>query len=55
MRLRISRDTLDSLQRFKSRLTLPGWDETIEALLRQAGEPTAGSNGNHAPVGAPPP
>ena len=48
--LRINRETLDSLQRFKSRLTLPGWDETIEALLRQAGEPTAGSNGNHQPV-----
>lgn len=48
--LRINRETLDSLQRFKSRLTLPGWDETIEALLRQAGEPTPGSNGNHQPV-----
>ena len=52
--LRISRDTLDSLQRFKSRLTLPTWDETIEALLRQAGEPSPGSNGNHQPAGAPP-
>lgn len=49
--LRIRRDTLDSLQRFKSRLTLPTWDETIEALLRQAGEPTAGTSGNHEPAG----
>ena len=50
--LRVRRDTLDSLQRFKSRLTLPTWDETIEALLRQAGEPSPGSNGNHEPAGA---
>jgi hypothetical protein len=49
--LRIRRDTLDSLQRFKSRLTLPTWDETIEALLRQAGETTPKSNGNHEPAG----
>ena len=34
--IRIQRDTLDSLQRFKSRLTLPTWDETIEALLKRA-------------------
>ena len=44
--LRVRRETLDNLQRFKSRLTLPDWDDTIEALLRQAGEPTPGSNGN---------
>ena len=50
--LRVRRETLDSLQRFKSRLTLPTWDETIEALLRQAGEPSPGSNGNHEPAGA---
>jgi hypothetical protein len=48
--LRIRRDTLDSLQRFKSRLTLPTWDDTIEALLRKAGEPSPGSNGNHEPA-----
>jgi len=34
--LRIRRDTLDNLQRFKSRLTLPTWDDTIEVLLRMA-------------------
>jgi len=49
--LRLRRDTLDSLQRFKSRLTLPTWDDAIEALLRQAGEPAPGSNGNHDPAG----
>ncbi len=49
--LRVRRETLDSLQRFKSRLTLPDWDDTITALLRQAGEPTPGSNGNHEPAG----
>jgi hypothetical protein len=48
--LRIRRDTLDSLQRFKSRLTLPTWDDTIEALLRQAGESTPKTNGNHEPA-----
>jgi len=34
--LRLRRDTLDDLQRFKSRLALPTWDETFEALLRLA-------------------
>ncbi len=34
--LRIRRDTLDSLQAFKSRRTLPTWDDTIETLLREA-------------------
>ena len=34
--LRLRRDTLDNLQRFKSQLTLPTWDDTIEALLRLA-------------------
>ncbi|HEU4488252.1 MAG TPA: DUF6084 family protein, partial [Actinomycetota bacterium] len=37
--LRISRDTLDALQRFKSRRALPMWDEAFEALLAEAGEP----------------
>ena len=32
--LRLRRDTLDNLQRFKSRLALPTWDDTFEALLR---------------------
>jgi len=34
--VRLRRDTLDDLQRFKSRLTLPTWDDTIETLLRLA-------------------
>jgi Family of unknown function (DUF6084) len=34
--VRLRRDTLDDLQRFKSRLTLPTWDDTIEALLKLA-------------------
>ena len=34
--LRIGRDTLDNLQRFKSRLTLGTWDETIDVLLRHS-------------------
>jgi hypothetical protein len=37
--LRISRDTLDALQRFKSRRALPMWDEAFETLLAEAGEP----------------
>jgi hypothetical protein len=37
--LRVRRDTLDALQRFKSRNALPGWDSTLAALLDQAGEP----------------
>jgi hypothetical protein len=49
--LRLRRDTLDDLQRFKSRLTLPTWDDAIEALLRLAGEASPGSNGNHEPAG----
>jgi hypothetical protein len=34
--LRVRTDTLDNLQRFKSRLTLPTWDDVFEALLREA-------------------
>lgn len=45
--IRVQPDVLNALQRFKSRLTLPGWDETIIALLRQAGEPGPGSKGEH--------
>jgi Family of unknown function (DUF6084) len=49
--IRMRRETLDALARFKSKLTLPDWDHTIEALLRQAGEPVSGSNGgNHIPA-----
>jgi hypothetical protein len=49
--VRVRRDTLDNLQRFKSRLTFGTWDETFEALLHLAGETTPGSNGNHEPAG----
>jgi Family of unknown function (DUF6084) len=36
--LRVSRDTLDALQRFKSGRALPTWDQAFEQLLKQAGE-----------------
>ena len=36
--LRVSRDTLDALQRFKSARALPTWDQAFEQLLKQAGE-----------------
>ncbi|MQA85707.1 MAG: hypothetical protein GEV03_14055 [Streptosporangiales bacterium] len=36
--LRLSRDTVDALGRFKSRNALPTWDDTLVALLKQAGE-----------------
>jgi len=38
--LRVQRDTLDALQRYKSRNALPTWDSTLAALLAEAGEPT---------------
>ena len=38
--IRVRRDTLDALQRFKSREALPSWDDALEALLEQAGEPS---------------
>lgn len=44
--LRLSKDRLDALQRFKSRLTLPTWDQTIDALLAQAGETSPLANGH---------
>jgi hypothetical protein len=34
--LRLSRETLDALMRFKSERALPTWDSTLEALLKQA-------------------
>jgi len=37
--IRMSRQTLDELQRFKSRRALPTWDATLSALLGQAAEP----------------
>jgi len=36
--VRVSRDTLDALQRYKSSLALPTWDQAFERLLKQAGE-----------------
>jgi Family of unknown function (DUF6084) len=38
--IRVRRDTLDALGRYKSRAVLPSWDDALEALLKQAGEPT---------------
>lgn len=34
--LRVQRDTLDALQRFKSRNALPTWDDTLATLLDRA-------------------
>jgi hypothetical protein len=31
--LRVRRDTMDALLRFRSDRALPGWDETFDALL----------------------
>ena len=36
--IRMSKETLDSLQRFRSRRVLLTWDDTLEALLKEAGE-----------------
>ena len=36
--LRLRRDTLDALQRFKAERALLTWDETFEQLLKEAGE-----------------
>jgi Family of unknown function (DUF6084) len=36
--LRLRRETLDSLQRYKAERALLTWDETFERLLKQAGE-----------------
>ena len=36
--VRMSRETLDALTRFRSARALPTWDETFEQLLKQAGE-----------------
>jgi hypothetical protein len=40
--LRLRRETVRSLARFKSRSALPTWDDTIEALLAAAGEEVTG-------------
>jgi hypothetical protein len=36
--LRIRRDTLDQLQRFKASRAIPTWDQAFEQLLKEAGE-----------------
>jgi hypothetical protein len=36
--IRVHRDTLDALQRFKARGALPTWEDAFAALLKQAGE-----------------
>jgi hypothetical protein len=36
--VRVSRATLDDLQRFKASMALPTWDQAFERLLKQAGE-----------------
>ncbi len=36
--LRLQRETIDDLQRFKARRALPTWEQAIEALLKEAGE-----------------
>jgi uncharacterized protein DUF6084 len=38
--IRVHRDTLDALQRFKARRALPTWEDAFAALLKQAGEDT---------------
>jgi hypothetical protein len=36
--IRVHRDTLDSLQRFRATRGLPTWDQALERLLKEAGE-----------------
>jgi hypothetical protein len=36
--IRVQRDTLDSLQRFRAYRGLPTWDQAFEQLLKEAGE-----------------
>ena len=42
--IRMSLQTLDALQRFKTRQALPTWDATITALLKQAGDEAEGAS-----------
>ena len=39
--IRVSRETLDALQLFKSRRALPTWENAFEVLLKEAGEESA--------------
>ena len=36
--IRVQRDTLDTLQRFRARRGLPTWDQAFEQLLKEAGQ-----------------
>jgi hypothetical protein len=36
--IRVRRDTMDALQRFKAVRALPTWDDALEALFKEAGE-----------------
>jgi len=36
--LRLSRDTIDRLQRFRATRALPTWEQALETLLKEAGE-----------------
>ena len=36
--VRVSRDTLDRLQRFKASRAVPTWDQALELLLKHADE-----------------
>jgi len=36
--VRVGRDTLDALQRFKATRALPTWDQALEQLLKEAGQ-----------------
>jgi Family of unknown function (DUF6084) len=43
--IKMSRQTLDELQRFKTRAALPTWDATIQALLAAAARPADSAEG----------
>jgi len=43
--IKMSRQTLDELQRFKTRTALPTWDATIQALLAAAAKPADNAEG----------
>jgi hypothetical protein len=43
--IKMTRQTLDELQRFKTRRALPTWDATLRALLAEAAEPAESAEG----------
>jgi hypothetical protein len=49
--IRLRRDTLDDLQRFRARRGLPTWDQAFAQLLKEAegAEPPAGPEADHNP------